>query len=253
MSASRFGAVVVLALWSGAAMVSQVSADEVRLDALEAEQLASSTPESPTGLSAERAQVLLRSLTVPGWGQATLGHKTSATVFFVADLAIWTSFAAFQVQSEMRTETYERTAQIFAGIDLSNRDEEYRRTVGSYISSEEYNQLVVYRDAANLYYDDPVAYREYIAQNSIGGENAWAWDSDENFLRFGSQRKDAQRADIRANTALAAAVVNRLLSALHAARIHGRPSSKAAAWEVRLAPRPELGEGALAIQVHTRF
>lgn len=249
----RWGRVVVALALLSAGGVRGAAASEVRLEAQEAEALANSSPSSPPGLSAERAQVLLRSLTVPGWGQATLGHKTSATVFFVADLAIWTSFAAFQVQSEMRTGTYERTARIFAGIDLSQRDEEYRRTVGSYISSDEYNQLVVYRDAANLYYDDPDRYREYIAENSIGGENAWAWDSEESFTRFAAQRKDAQRADIRANTALAAAVVNRLLSALHAARIHGRPSARATAWEVRLAPRPELGDGALAIQVRTRF
>jgi hypothetical protein len=224
----------------------------VRLDPADA-LAASSTSPDRSGLSAERAQVLLRSLTIPGWGQATLGDRTSAIVFFVADLAIWTSFVAFRVQEEMRTGTYEQTAQIFAGIDLSNRDEEYRRIVGSYISSEEYNRLVVYRDAANLYYDDPERYRQYIAENSVGGSDAWAWNGEEDLLRYQEQRKDAQRADTRAHTALAAAVINRLLSAVHVARLQGRPAKSVSAWDVRLVPLPDQGPDALGIRVRTRF
>src|SRR5262245_13705862 len=43
------------------------------------------------GLGPERAQILLRSLTVPGWGQATLGLNGSAKVFMVLEAGIWGS------------------------------------------------------------------------------------------------------------------------------------------------------------------
>ena len=101
-------------------------------------------------LSAERARILLRSLTVPGWGQATAGRPTAARVFGIAELGVWATFAGFRIQEQMRRESYERTARILAGIDLRGRDDEFRRIVGAYISSDEYNQLVVFRDAANL-------------------------------------------------------------------------------------------------------
>jgi hypothetical protein len=196
------------------------------------------------GLGAERARILLRSLTVPGWGQATLGHRTAASVFLVAETGVWASFTAFHVQEILRRENYERTARIFAGIDLSGRDEEFRRIVGGYISSEEYNRLVVARDAANLYYNDPAAMRAYIAAHSLSGNNAWDWGTDENLLRYRGQRKDAQRAGLRANTALALAIVNRLVSAVHAAREAGTPA-RAHSWNLQMAP----ADGATAVRL----
>ncbi len=173
--------------------------------------------------TSERARALFRSLTVPGWGQLALGRKTSGGVFALVEAGIWTSFTAFKVQEKMRSDSYERSARILAGIDLSGRDEEYRRVVGSYLSSDDYNLYVVYRDAANIFLSDPdnsdpAAYRQYIADHSLGAADAWAWGSVEDLLRYRQQRKDAQRAGIRANNALAVAILNRLVSALHAAR-----------------------------------
>jgi hypothetical protein len=202
------------------------------------------------GLSPERARLLLRSLTVPGWGQATAGRHTAATVFGLAEIGVWTSFTAFRIQSQLRRDTYERTAELFAGVDLSGRDEDFRRTVGSYLSSDEYNQLVVFREAANLYYNDPVAYRQYIAEHSIGGANTWSWDSDESLLRYRAQRKDAQRAGIRANTVLACAVVNRLLSMVHAARIPTHAPAAPRSWNFEVTPAP--GNDALAYRMGVR-
>ena len=82
------------------------------------------------GLGAERARILLRSLTVPGWGQATLGRRTSAKVFLLAETGVWASYAAFRVQETLRRQSSEVQARLFAAIDLDGRDEEFRRIVG---------------------------------------------------------------------------------------------------------------------------
>jgi hypothetical protein len=184
----------------------------------------------PPVLNAERARSLLRSLTVPGWGQATLGHRHSAAAFAIADLSIWTSFTAFRIQQRLRTDASLNTAMLEAGIDLRGRDEDIRRIVGLYSSSDEYNQLVVYRDAANLYYDDPVAYRAYIESHQLTGNNTWAWNDEDSFRRYSGQRKQAQRAALRSNTALALAIANRLISAIHAARAASHVSAKPQSW-----------------------
>src|SRR2546428_2505690 len=84
-------------------------------------------------LSAERARILLRSLTVPGWGQATAGRPTAARVFGLAELGVWATFTGFRIQEQMRRESYERTARILAGIDLRGRDDELRRIVGAHL------------------------------------------------------------------------------------------------------------------------
>jgi hypothetical protein len=204
-------------------------------------------------LSAARAQILLRSLTVPGWGQATLGHNGAAKAFILVETGIWASFAAFHIQEAMRRDSYERSARINAGIDLGGRDEEYRRIVGGFLSSDDYNQFVVYRDAANLYYEDPVKYRAYIAEHELKGADAWHWASIEDLFQYRAQRKDSQRASQRANTALALAVVNRFVSALHAARIAGRPAAGSHSWNLEVAPAGDGDLLAVRCGVSTRF
>lgn len=212
--------------------------------------------EEGMGLGPERARILLQSLTVPGWGQATLGHGTSAQFFAFTDLAIWVGFASFRTQEQMRRESFRKTALLGAGIDLRGRDEEYRRIVGAFISSDEYNLLVVSRDAANLYLrdlsnPDMAGYRAYIEKYSLKGSDAWNWTSQADFERYSAQRKDAQRASIRANNMLALAVANRIVSALHAARLAGRTKPKSEhAWRFEFAPAP--GDDATAFQAALR-
>lgn len=204
-------------------------------------------PERPAGmaLGPERARILLRSLTVPGWGQATMGHRRTAGVFAVAEAGVWGAFAAFRIQENLRTQNYHRTARFGAGIDLSDRDEEFLRIVGAFANSDEYNLLVVSRDAANQYLSDPynpdmVGYRQYIADHSLGGKDAWAWDGIDSFRRYSAQRKDAQRAALRANTALGIAIANRIVSALHAMRIAGQPPRvDKQSWQFDVTPDPQ--------------
>ncbi len=210
-------------------------------------------PAEPAVLGAGRARILLRSLTVPGWGQATLGRHTSAAFFGLTEAAIWGTFTAFRIQVATREDSYLRTARLGAGIDLRSRDEEYRRIVGNYVSSEEYNRLVVARDAANLYYDDPVKYRAYIAEHSLSGAEAWSWDSPEAMARYQGQRKDAHRAAQRANTALAVAVANRIVSALHAARAASRPVEPARSWNLEVVPVAGQDPTAFQLRVLAKF
>jgi hypothetical protein len=212
-------------------------------------------------LGPERARILLRSLTVPGWGQATLGHRHAAATFAVLEGGIWTAFTAFRIQEQMRTLSYEHTAMLFAGIDVRGRDEEFRRIVGAFASSDEYNLLVVARDAANLYMQDINApdmagYRAYIAAHSLTGRDAWAWTNEASFDRYHDQRENAQRASINANTALALAIANRLVSALHAAREAGHVHTAAptgTSWNFEFAPG-DLGEQiVMRAGLHARF
>ncbi len=204
-------------------------------------------------LDAARVRILLRSVTVPGWGQATAGHRTSATVFAIAELGVWGSFTAFKVQETLRRQSYERSARIFAGIDLRGRDEEFRRIVGSYLSSTDYDRYVVYRDAANLYYDDPARYRAYIAEHSLRGADVWAWGSVDQLREYRGLRKYTQRAALRANAALALAVANRLVSVVHATRIAGRPPGKPRSWNLECAPAGGDDPTAFDLRLRTRF
>lgn len=209
-------------------------------------------------LGPERARILLRSLAVPGWGQATLGRRTSAAVFATADAGIWATFASFRLQEQMRRESYRQTALLGAGIELKGRDEEFRRIVGSFISSEEYNLYVVTRDAANIYLQDLAnpdlaGYRAYIDRYSLRGADAWNWANASAFLRYGAQRKDAHRAAIRANSMMGLAIANRIISALHAARAAGQVRAPAQSWRFEVTPAPGNDATAFRAALSTSF
>jgi hypothetical protein len=190
----------------------------------------------PHALSGERARLMMQSLTMPGWGQATLGERRAALAFGVLEAGVWGSFTAFRIQQQMRRQTYERTARLFAGIDLGARDEEYRRVVGFYLSSDDYNRLVVRRDAVNLYFGDPAAIDAYIAAHELKGDDAWAWDSEASLLRYRAERRATQRALKHAHDALAAAVINRLVSMIHASAGGARRDAARTSWKVECVP-----------------
>ena len=248
------GCLLALPAEAGTIGASRLALQRPSLDAAAPAAAADETDaRRPRGLGAERARILLRSLTVPGWGQATLGRKRSATVFALAEGGVWASFVSFRVQESLRRRSSEGTAELFAGIDLEGRDEEFRRIVGIYPSSDDYNRLVVYRDAANLYYDDPERYRQYIADNELKGADTWAWDSFESFERYVEQRKQTRRAALRANAMLGLAIANRLVSAIHAARYAGsaRPSEPRS-WQIQFGPAPR-DPSAMRLGVHLSY
>jgi hypothetical protein len=222
------------------------------------EPRARALPAKPEVLGGERARILLRSLTLPGWGQATLGRRTSTVFFGLTEVAIWGSFTAFRIQSAIRQDNYMRLAAIFAGMDLEGRNEEWRRIVGGFSSSEEYNRLVVARDAANIYLSDPqhpdyAGYRAYIETHSLRGADTWNWTSREAQGRYRGERKYAQRAAQRANTALAVAVANRIVSALHAARVAKRLEAESRSWRFEVVPAAGPDPTALLFRVRTQF
>jgi hypothetical protein len=187
-------------------------------------------------LSGERVRVMLQSLTVPGWGQATIGRPRAGLAFALVEVGVWASFAGFRIQEQMRRDTYVRTAQLMAGIDLAQRDEEYRRLVGLYSSSEEYNRLVVRRDAANLYYGDPDAYNAYVAAHELKGNDVWAWGTEDDLQRYRDERQAAQSATKHAQDALAVALINRLLSVIHVSRAEAPRAPDRTSWSLEYVP-----------------
>jgi hypothetical protein len=164
------------------------------------------------------AGAALRSLILPGWGQLATGHYTQAAIYGGIEVATWTSYITFQRQGNLRRDSYFQTAQLYAGIDLEQQDENYRKLVGQYRSSDVYNQYVVMREAA-YFYTDPADQEAYIASRSIPAENAWNWNDDRAaFDRYGEERRSSEQAFKNGQYALGVAVINRVVSAIAAAR-----------------------------------
>lgn len=177
----------------------------------------------------------LRSLAVPGWGQLATGHKMQAATFLGLEVGSWGSYITYQRQGKLRRNASFETAQLYAGIDLNAQDERIRRLVGQYESNEVFNQYVVRREAA-FFIEDPAAQEAYIATHLLGGAESWSWTEFEDFLRYREQRRSSDAAFHNSEFVVGFAIVNRLVSAVMAARQAASLRKRAAAGASTLAP-----------------
>jgi hypothetical protein len=163
-----------------------------------------------------------RSLVLPGWGSLHQGHRNVGLAFLVVEAGLWTTVAVSAGQGGMRINSSFDTAQLYAGIDLRAHDDNFRKLVANYQSSDEYNRLVVYRDAAALYYGDFADYTAYIDRHSLKGADTWNWQDTNQWTNYQELRRSSERAYQRARFAAAGLIVNRIAAAIVASRMTPR-------------------------------
>ncbi len=158
------------------------------------------------------------SLILPGWGQMLTGHRDRGKLFMVAEAAIAISFVAFRVQGEVRQNRYVDYAELFASVaDADGRPDGYYRNLGRYTSSAEYEDELM-REARARFGDD-IAQREvYVAERMPAPDQAWEWRSQAHRDSYLEMRKDSRNSFRRSDQALGLALLNRVLSAVDAAR-----------------------------------
>ena len=76
---------------------------------------------------------------------------------------------------------------------------------------------MVRREAA-FFIEDPAEQDAYIAENSLGGAQSWHWNLYEDFVRYGDQRRSSESAYHNAEFVVGFMIVNRMVSAVMAAR-----------------------------------
>jgi len=160
-----------------------------------------------------------RSLLIPGWGSLHQGHRNVGLAFLVVEAGLWTTVAVSSGQGSKRSDSALETAQLYAGIDLESHDDNFRKLVSNYQSSDEYNRLVVMREAASLYYGDFASYSAYIDRHSLKGADTWNWSDETQWSSYQDLRRSSERAYQTARFAAAGLIVNRIVAAIVASRM----------------------------------
>ncbi len=155
-------------------------------------------------------KALLLSLVVPGAGQHYLGNHARARTMYVAEAGVWTTFAYFRVQGDIRRDRYEEIADLFAGVD-GKMDDDYYRALSYYVSSDEYN-IDVMRDARFRYPYDREKQLEYFEAYGLFGRDTWEWSSLDQQLDFRNTRTASKESYRRAVLSTGFAVLNRVVS-----------------------------------------
>ena len=160
----------------------------------------------------------------------SLGERGRATGFFIAEGAIWTHFAWFQVAGHLRTDNYIEQAQRNAGVGVSSADDTYWKLLGQYQTSQgtgpDAYEESLRREARDEFPDDPAAQDAYVAERLPSGDEAWTWTSEEAQAAYRETREHSRRAFDRSKYSIAAAIVNRILSAIDTQIIHKRSTRR---------------------------
>ena len=156
---------------------------------------------------------MLYSLLLPGLGEYALGHHDRAKVFFVAEGAIWTSYAVFQVQGSHRKDLYQEFARVNAGV-AKRDDDEFYRIIGNYVSSDgafSANEQIR-REARANYPDNRAQQEEYYQEHAYTGDDTWTWQSQASLDTYQDMRDASLSAYHKSNFSLGLAIANRLIS-----------------------------------------
>jgi hypothetical protein len=201
---------------------------------------------------------VLLSLAFPGAGQLYLGNGDRARQFFLAECAVWFGFGVLQLQGHLRRDAYEQHAELFAGAK-TGMDDDYYRAVGKYLQSDpppgSYNEEVR-RDARVRYPDDRNAQLRYEGENGYWGDESWRWESAARQSEYLELRTSSNRAFHHSNYFIAGMIVNRILSAIDAARLASRDAEGGVSrvsetgWGLRFVSNDRLGYG---IMIQKRF
>lgn len=166
------------------------------------------------------AKAALYSLLLPGLGDYKLNNKGRATAFFAAEGLIWISYGVFQVQGHQREDDYQELAVQFAGVSRTGHSDDFYARVREFDNSDQYEADVKNTGREDLFNPNdlesinPDALEAYFVENRVSDFEAWKWQSLEKRVQYSETRSASKTSYRRADYMLAAAVANRLVSAV---------------------------------------
>lgn len=161
------------------------------------------------------AKAAVLSALLPGAGEWYGEDPGKARTFLIAEAAVWATYTVFLVQGRLLQDDCRLFSIAHAGANSGRGDEDYFRAIEEYRTTEEYNEDVR-REARKLYPYDDDAREAYITEHLFGEEDWWEWKGAAAWGEYRSLRGRSREAFHRAAYCTAAALANRLISAVDA-------------------------------------
>jgi hypothetical protein len=180
--------------------------------------LETATEGGPSGQNVPISKAVFLSLVVPGAGHHVCGARTGAKVFFVTELSIWAGYFGFHLSGNRLEDDAILYATHRADANASRSDGEYLKAIEGYEDSDDYNRHIR-QEARDRYPDDLEAQRRYVDDHGITSEDRWSWSTTGSWDRFRDMRSDSRKMHRYAVYCTGAALLNRLIAAIDAARV----------------------------------
>lgn len=164
---------------------------------------------------------VIYSLLLPGMGELYAGSYNSGKYFTIAEGAIWLTYAGMATYGHIKENNYKAYAQTYAGVNNSGKDEDYYANVGNYTSIEQFNREKGLEGNFSDMYDLEKDY--------------WNWTAEDQRRDYRGLWTSSENAYNNMQFAIGALVLNRIISAINAARLVSRYNKSLdmeSAWNV---------------------
>ncbi len=154
-------------------------------------------------MSKRPQQAFVRSFLFPGWGQRWSERPLRGAIYSTLEVCLWGGLIFSYESHHSNTNTFEAFAREHAGV-RGDQGHQFYVDIGNYLNVDDYNAAKrKIRDYDSQYTSD----RQY-----------WSWDSAENMRNFEKIRIRADNDKNRMYYILGGMLLNRLVSAIDAAR-----------------------------------
>ncbi len=149
---------------------------------------------------------VLYSLLLPGMGELYADGFDEGRYSLIAEGGLWLTYFSFLQYGSWIRDDARSFAMSHAGAQINGKDDQYFVNVGNFGDTYEYNEKKLRdRELAKVYAVDAGYY--------------WKWDSEENRKEFRTMRVSSERVLNNSRFVIATIVVNRIVSAINAARL----------------------------------
>jgi len=150
------------------------------------------------------ALAILYSFLLPGMGELYAESYGSGKYFTMADGALWSIFAGFELYGKWKADDYKSFAQSNAGVNLDGKDATFLANIGIYMSSAEYNTQMDLQGNYNSLYN--------------GSKYYWNWNSNDQRKEYRALWTSSENAYNNVRFVVGALILNRIISAINAVR-----------------------------------
>ena len=148
---------------------------------------------------------ILYSLLLPGMGELYADAYDIGKYFTIADGLLWGTFIGMEVYSNWQTNNYQSYAASNAGVNNSNKDDEYYSTIGNYTSVYTYNE----EKALERNFDQMLDPEVYF----------WKWNSTDDRTTYRDMWTSSEQTSNDIRFVVGGLILNRVASAINAARL----------------------------------
>jgi hypothetical protein len=148
---------------------------------------------------------IVYSLLLPGMGELYADAYDIGKYFTIADGVLWGTVIGLSAYSGWQEDNYQSYAASRAGIDNSNKDDDYYSTIGDYTSVDSYND----EKALERNFDEMYDEEKYF----------WKWNSTEERRTYRDMWTSSEQTSNSIRFVIGGLILNRIASAINAARL----------------------------------